>query len=681
MKTLISSMLTLAWLVSANAEANDTLYYAVEQDGVLCGYAVSVLSPAEIGNRPATLVEEDMIMKISALGKSIEGKYRFTYLVDNESGRYTRHTSLINPETNRMEAVMTVVGDRMEVVSLPENDTSWVALPDDVLLENTMLFPHLIRDFVAETAGEKTYWKFSEIDAATNEVVYTLEETKTIELAGETYEALILLSVNKTTGIQNKIWIDAATGRLLRSDLAFRSVYLSDPGVVNRIGEADFDNKLFAKVGVKIDNMQAIEYVKVRARMQPSGLWLVPDDLNLPGQTFTGTVEENLVDGIFEVEHTHYDGTGAPPFPPNFEDEDLAPYLEPTDMIESDDTVLINKALEITSGATDSWEAATRLAAWVDREIGYDLPGGVTAARTYELRLGECGSHSNLLSAFCRAVGIPCRPVFGCMYVPNHGGAFCQHAWNEIYMGDVGWVPVDATVGEPDYVDCGHIRLGEWKSRAAMFNPIEMEIIDYRLAVGTEPGEGEFSAIYEARVGQYQGRKEILTVLIRNGSLALDVPSQMVFELRDPDDEGNWFFKLTPLVSVSFCEDDAGEVDQFVIHQRTRLTRANDENSTTEMDMVPEEYRPLLGTYNMPMQNVTYSIGWLDEQLTLLLPGDKNVPLSSESSGEMWQGQISEVVSARIEFDLGTRGPKAMLMSTLLSCPRIASAETVLSDE
>ena len=38
----------------------------------------------------------------------------------------------------------------------------------------------------------------------------------------------------------------------------------------------------------------------------------------MPGQTFEGTVEENLVDGIFEIEHARYDGAGAPAFPPAF---------------------------------------------------------------------------------------------------------------------------------------------------------------------------------------------------------------------------------------------------------------------------------------------------------------------------------------------------------------------------
>ena len=57
------------------------------------------------------------------------------------------------------------------------------------------------------------------------------------------------------------------------------------------------------------------------------------------------------------------------------------------------------------------------------------------------------------------------------------GGCFYQHAWTEVYMGNAGWVAVDATAHEFDFVDAGHIRLGEKTS----FNPKAMKILDYQM--------------------------------------------------------------------------------------------------------------------------------------------------------------------------------------------------------
>ena len=184
-----------------------------------------------------------------------------------------------------------------------------------------------------------------------------------------------------------------------------------------------------------------------------------------------------------EIEHVRYDGKKAPPFPPSFQnDPKLKPYLEPDRFIEAADPVLVKKAREISAGAGDSWQAAVRLSRWVAENIGYAIPGGGSARKTFDIRAGECGAHSMLLAAFCRAVGIPARVVFGAMYAPNFGGGFGQHAWNEIYMGAAGWIPVDATAFETDFVDSGHIRITELQSAAAnAFNGRKIMVLDYRL--------------------------------------------------------------------------------------------------------------------------------------------------------------------------------------------------------
>ena len=60
--------------------------------------------------------------------------------------------------------------------------------------------------------------------------------------------------------------------------------------------------------------------------------------------------------------------------------------------------------------------------------------------------------------------------------VNDNGGIFGQHVWTEIFMGNAGWIPVDATADEIDFIDSGHIRLGE----QAAFLPKKMKILEYR---------------------------------------------------------------------------------------------------------------------------------------------------------------------------------------------------------
>ena len=48
-------------------------------------------------------------------------------------------------------------------------------------------------------------------------------------------------------------------------------------------------------------------------------------------------------------------------------------------------------------------------------------------------------------------------------------------------MGEAGWIPLDVTIHETDYVDSGHIRLGVLDTRQTLINSWEMEILDFRL--------------------------------------------------------------------------------------------------------------------------------------------------------------------------------------------------------
>ncbi|MBC8459094.1 MAG: transglutaminase domain-containing protein [Deltaproteobacteria bacterium] len=288
---------------------------------------------------------------------------------------------------------------------------------------------------------------------------------------------------NATTIQTGDTRMEFASGLNVQTMFSNRKIFLSDPSVVKRITTVNMDDILFARVNTKISNIHDIAYMKVKGKIESAGEEVTSESLNHLGQTFTGTVTDNLIEGVFELTAEKYDGTNAPPFPPDFtNDAELEKYLKPENLIESDELVLIGKAKEITAGSEDSWEAAKRLSKWVAENIEGAVPGGTSAINTYKTRQGECGSHSRLLAAFCRAVGIPSRLSVGCMYSSLYGGSFGQHAWTEVYMGEAGWIPVDAAIQEFDYVDSGHIRLGESTS----FHPKEIEILEYETNKSTQ---------------------------------------------------------------------------------------------------------------------------------------------------------------------------------------------------
>jgi hypothetical protein len=648
----------------------EAVYYAVEINGVLCGYAEFKVDTLEQDGRQSIHLDEHLYVMLKALGMEFDTDIELTYHIDPETGQFTYQAVDVKQGQTEMSSEVYVEGDTARVTSTLGSGDRRVALPPDVVLENTLTLYHLLRDFGAGGLDEKTYEIFETRGGEVQTTTYTMTGTETIELAGKTYQAMMFDQINHDTGLKTQWWIDAETGRMLKLiPMGNRVVYLSDPSVVKRIETANMDDLILTKANVTIADIPSISYMKIKASIEPVGLWVTPEGLNAPGQSFVGTVEENVIDGVFEIEHPRYDGSNAPPFPPDFgEDESLEPYLEASEFAQSDDPVLREKAEVITKGSADSWEAATRISQWVAENIGYAIPGGGTARKTYDTKAGECGAHSFLVIAFCRAVGIPARMVWGCMYTPQGGGSFGQHGWNEIYMGDAGWVPIDATAYETDFVDSGHIRIGVFQSPVVSFNAHALEILDHRLIGGEAEDTTGAGASYDAYAGKYRGpRGEIMTISEQQGSMTLDIPNKMVLAFHDPDEEGKWVCTLSNRLYLTFDKKSSGDVDEMWIHEIVDLPRKSDLKEID--DDVPEEYRPYLGVYHLAAPPGDFTVVFKDGSLAVYDPFEKS---TVKLQGPDDKGRfLDEYNKNTISFERDDEGNVTTLVIDATSkCPR-----------
>jgi hypothetical protein len=239
-------------------------------------------------------------------------------------------------------------------------------------------------------------------------------------------------------------------------------------------------------------------------------------------------------------------------------------------------------------------------------------------------------------------------------------------------MGEAGWIPVDCTVDELTYADCGHVRLGEWTSLASMLNPEEMEILAFTVGEGTyaDLRQGT-STDYDAYIGDYQGPDQVLSILVRNNRLAIDIPGRMVFELKDPDENGDWYFVLTEAASVSFDINEAGAATALTINSRQRLPKEPAPDTAIEPAHASEEYRRLLGTYTVPMQNAKLSIQIEDGQLVLVFPGSRGIILEPSDREGQWLGDTGKSLLA-VSFENGDSGEvSAMQLDELVTCAKI----------
>jgi hypothetical protein len=291
--------------------------------------------------------------------------------------------------------------------------------------------------------------------------------------------------------------------------------------------------------------------------------------------------------------------------------------------------------------------------------------------------MGKCDAYSLLLAAFCRAVGIPARVVWGGMYIPNYGGGFVQHAWNEVYMGEAGWIPIDTTANEADFVDSGHIRIGTLTSKTAAFNPIKMEILDYmpqpqQVEASEMPAAPEkyvpYLGNYRSNAGPYKDKT--FEVKYQNHSLAVEIPARGILELNEPDDDGHWYLKISRQVSITFARDGTGAVSGLALWIRTRLPK-KDEVVEIGSD-VPEKYRPFLGIYPVPMEGFELAVVYRDGNLAVVEADGEVVSLGGPDEKGLWIYKPNEY---KLSFVFGENEEvKAMMVHQIYPIPRVDSS-------
>jgi len=668
---LLSTVLVQLLLTSAlSAQVEPGTYvFGIEYDNTVCGYVEFTLSDEEKGGVAYSLLVQEVLMKRAALGSEFTTTMKLTYHIDPATGRFTYHDSRIDSGEVVLGSKVIVEGKSVTFSSTLDDQEKVVELNEETLLENTLFFPHIARDFVI-MGMEKAVYDILEVrEWEIQKTTCTKVGTERLDLAGQTFETIIVDRMSQATGIKARIWLDVETGLVVRTNLPNGMISrLADPSVKKKVQLVNIDSTILTKTNVTIADIQAITYMKVKAVMEPSGLRVTAAELNVPGQRFDGTVTDNLIEGVFEIEHPRYDGKGAPPYPPSHDDEALKEFLEPEEFIESDDPLLIDKARKIAEGSADSWEAAVRISQWVAENIAYEIPGGMTARKTYDLRKGECGAHSILVAAFCRGVGIPARVVWGCMYIPNMGGSFGQHAWSEIWMGDAGWVPVDSTAFEAAFVDSGHIRVGTLQSMTTAINTKSMEILDYRVGSGTDAAiERAASEKYAAYIGDYLAPGNLtIPALVRDGNLCVDIRGQII-PMNEPDEKGRWFCKLTSRLYFVFKRSVGGAVSEMIIHEIVQVNRKSD--STEIPEGVPEEIAPLLGVYYFSQAKADFTVLWDDGRLAVETPIEEGIVHFGRPDDEGWR--LDEKGKHTISFEMDESGkPIALLLNTASPCSR-----------
>lgn len=180
-----------------------------------------------------------------------------------------------------------------------------------------------------------------------------------------------------------------------------------------------------------------------------------------------------------------------------------------------------------------------------------------------------------------------------------------------------------------------------------------------------------------AELGPYLGRYRLdrlgvdATVQIRDDKLAVDIPGQMTFTMKWPDERGRWVFDYTADIEVAFAEPVNGIVPSMSLHQKFKvdLPRTDENDAKTDVSKLPgagqawsaERLAPLLGSFRFERGNVDFEISVKDSRLQFIKAGGPMKTFEWPGENGRWTIKGSDDRSMEFIFDEDGKVTSAVL--------------------
>ncbi len=469
--------------------AEEATYYSFRLDGKPIGFAQVEKSNITWEGQQRQQLRSKTVLKFALLGFTRTTVRRSTTLVDPQTGSpvYYELTQDVNATVTHVKCQFGQ--GQVETWKWAEGADQGVPavteFPSGAKILGSNDFGHwnlLTRSVQQAAAGQPVEFSVFVPDLGTVQKFRLVAgERKQLEANQVNYEAQAWQL--QDAGIT--IWTDTADGRLLKMDIPGQktTVELADPSVVQtteKEGVREIMAQHFAQSNVTFDDYQKVRMLRAKLDVAVIGEGITNEAsvLHTAMQKFEGEKVEGQIQGVVTIHSQPVAPQEAMPFPVTEPaPAELARWLNPEHLIESDDPQIVALAQELTQGMNERWAAVKKVAEWVHREIRYAIADSPSARLALEKRTGDCGPHATLTVALLRSVGIPARLVGGLVYTPSYGGSFGQHAWVEVFLGKDGWVAFDPTTGEVDVLSAVHIKMFEGMGGAI---PTKIEVLEYQ---------------------------------------------------------------------------------------------------------------------------------------------------------------------------------------------------------
>jgi CubicO group peptidase (beta-lactamase class C family) len=170
----------------------------------------------------------------------------------------------------------------------------------------------------------------------------------------------------------------------------------------------------------------------------------------------------------------------------------------------------------------------------------------------------------------------------------------------------------------------------------------------------SEPDEYEpYLGEYIANFGTWQN--EEFTVLVQNSRLVVDIPGQQTYELKDPDEEGNWYFAISDDIAISFDRDDNNDIVIMKLHQSGMIFELPRKGFEIEPEIPLTELQKYLGSYHSEEMGVTVKALIQNNRLAIDWPGQMVYELNPPNESGIWTFRVSGTIGVKFnETDDGT---------------------------
>ena len=190
---------------------------------------------------------------------------------------------------------------------------------------------------------------------------------------------------------------------------------------------------------------------------------------------------------------------------------------------------------------------------------------------------------------------------------------------------------------------------------ASMLQPESISIVREAMLGDIQPQEGD-AVDFAPYIGEYTGnfstfKNDTFTVQENNGALVLDVPGQMLYELKLPDEEGKWYFALTNQIAVSFDKDGEGGVTGLKMYQAGMTFELPRKGVEIQPDIPLETLQKYLGTYHSEDQDISTTIVIQNNRLAVDVPQQMVFEFFPPNENGVWVCRLIDKLKVRFIED------------------------------